>query len=71
MPSEAIHVMIMSVRPFSFLLQPETECRMSIHDQVDENLILQIRLAALDDQRVNNSVTLEMLTQEKVRFYTS
>ena len=44
---------------------------MSIHDQVDENLILQIRLAALDDQRVNNSVTLEMLTQEKVRFYTS
>lgn len=39
---------------------------MSIHDQMEENLIFQIRLPSLDDQRVNNSVTLEMLTHEKV-----
>ena len=47
-------------------VQPENECRISIHEEVNENLIFQIRLAALDDQRVNNSVTLEMLTHEKV-----
>ena len=41
---------------------------MSIHDQLEENLIFQIRLPSLDDQRVNNSVTLEMLTHEKVIF---
>lgn len=45
----------------------ENECRMSIHDdKLEENLIFQIRLSSLDEQRVNNSVTLEMLTHEKV-----
>ncbi|XP_046647478.1 uncharacterized protein LOC124337507 isoform X4 [Daphnia pulicaria] len=44
----------------------ENECRMSIHDdKLEENLIFQIRLSSLDEQRVNNSVTLEMLTHEK------
>lgn len=47
--------------------QAENECRMSIHDQMEENLIFQIRLPSLDDQRVNNSVTLEMLTHEKAQ----
>nr|CAH0102392.1 unnamed protein product [Daphnia galeata] len=46
---------------------PENECRMSIHDQLEENLIFQIRLPSLDDQRVNNSATLEMLTHEKAQ----
>lgn len=45
--------------------EPENECRISIHDQDDENIILQVRLAELDVQRANESVTLEMLTNEK------
>lgn len=44
----------------------ENECRISIHDQIEENVILQIRLAALDFQRANESITLEMLLDEKV-----
>ena len=50
---------------FLFSLK-ENECRISIHEQADENIILQIRLADLDVQRANESVTLEMLTVEKV-----
>ena len=35
-------------------------------DHLEENIILQIRLSALDFQRANESITYEMLTQEKV-----
>ena len=50
---------------WSILIQ-ENECRISIHDRIEENVILQIRLAALDFQRANESITLEMLLDEKV-----
>lgn len=44
---------------------------MSVHDQSEENLILQIRLASLDFQRANDNITLEMLTLEKVDIYNN
>lgn len=38
-----------------------------MHDQIEENVILQIRQAGLDVARANDSVTLEMLSGEKAR----
>jgi len=52
-------------------VDPELECRISIHDQIDENVILQIRLAALDFQRANESITLDMLLNEKAQCLTT
>ena len=54
-------------------IEQEYECQISIHDQIDENVILQFQLAALNSQRqlqaqhqLNESITLEMLLKEKV-----
>jgi len=52
-------------------VDPEYECRISIHDQIEENVILQIRLAALDFQRANESITLDMLLNEKEQCLTT